>query len=62
MKSETRTNLICGRDGALRRPRRRAKRQATERTDETFAPLHSFRPLLRGRGHRSAMSLPFFRA
>ncbi len=42
-----------GRDSALRCPRRRAQRQATEKTDDL---PRSFRPA--GRGRRSAASLP----
>ena len=44
--------------GALRRPRRRAQRQATERICKADTLGQPFRPLERGRGHRSAMSLP----
>jgi hypothetical protein len=46
------------RTGALGRPRRRAKRQATERMGKARTLGQPFRPLERGRGHRSAMSLP----
>jgi len=59
--------------GALRRPRRRlsrrsfrakaeAERQATERIDKADTLGEPFRPLERGRGHRSAMSLPWLAA
>ncbi|HWY76249.1 MAG TPA: hypothetical protein VN281_11565 [Verrucomicrobiae bacterium] len=44
--------------GALRRPRRQAQRQATERIDKAATFGQPFRPLERERGHRSAMSLP----
>jgi hypothetical protein len=44
--------------GAPRRPRRRAKRQAMERIYTEDMLGQPFRPLERGRGHRSAMSLP----
>ena len=44
-----------GRDGALRRPRRVQRRNARSHSQETD---RLFRPLRRGLGHRSAMSLP----
>jgi predicted metal-dependent hydrolase len=44
--------------GALRRPCRRAQRQATEQMYKVDTQDQPFRPLERGRGHRSAMSLP----
>src|SRR5690349_53296 len=43
-----------GRDGALRRPRR--VQRCNVGLERVLAG--SFRPLIRGRGHRSAMSLP----
>src|SRR5688500_3101610 len=45
-----------GRDGALRRPRRVPAAQRG--TCWTRGAQGRFRPLVRGRGHRSAMSLP----
>jgi predicted metal-dependent hydrolase len=48
---------VVGTD-ALRRPLRRAQRQATERIYKADTLDQPFRPLARGRGHRSAMSLP----
>jgi len=42
-----------GGDGALRRPRRAERRNLTR---DWHVARDSFRPLLRGRGHRSAMS------
>jgi len=56
-------NFICGRDGALRRSPspNEASGDGREQT-QTPRSTHSFRPSLRcGRGHRSAMSLPFLR-
>src|SRR5271165_4810350 len=47
-----------GRDGALRRPRRRAERQATERTTRDVRPTTIGPPAERGREHRGAMALP----
>jgi hypothetical protein len=40
------------------RPGRRAQCQATKRIYQADTPVQQFRPLERGRGHRSAMSLP----
>ena len=51
--------LEPGRDGALRRPRRRAQRQTTECLGRDMRQSEIVPPALsRGRGHRSAMSLP----
>src|ERR1700722_19919901 len=48
-----------GRDGALRRPRRRAKRQAAQRITHRLRLAPSFRPLRRGRGNTGQWFLPF---
>ena len=45
-----------GRDGALRRPRRRAQRQATERTPTTSACL--FHPYRAGTAQRTVPTAP----
>jgi hypothetical protein len=56
---DARRNLfqINGRDGALRRPGRRAQRQAAEsNVTKRHGSPHAFRPSFRyGRGHRNAM-------
>ena len=53
-------NSEVGRDGALRRLRRRAQRQATERTCPVVACLHSwFRPLRAGGDSAARCSYPF---
>ena len=53
--------ILTGRDGALRRPRL-GRALALQKRRNSWGPAYamdySFRPLLRGRGHRSAMSLP----
>jgi hypothetical protein len=54
-------NAEVGRDGALRRPRRRAQRQATERMAMRASyPARFVTPAPRGRGQRSPLSSTIF--
>jgi hypothetical protein len=55
-------NAEAGRDGALRRPRRRAQRQAAERMATCASyPARFVTPAPRGHGQRSSLSSTIFK-